>query len=91
MNKALIMPCGNNSTYCPRHIVETDEELQKVADLYNKIGWANWKNEEYSPEEIKCKGCITQIYCGYGLKECLKNVIFKNAMNALNFHVRKSI
>ena len=72
MNKTLIMPCGDNCAYCPRHTAETNEELQKAADLYNKLGWKNWKNEKYSSEEIKCLGCISHIYCGFGLKECLK-------------------
>ena len=66
--KELIMPCGDNCVDCPRYTTQTNEELQKVAELWFKIGWTE---KIVSPEEIKCFGCSSHKNCTYGLIDCL--------------------
>ena len=65
----LIMPCGDNCAACPRHTAQTEDELQKAAELWYKLGWS----DEIMPlERVKCIGCAGHYLCSYGLKECLQ-------------------
>jgi len=65
----LIMPCGDNCAYCPLHIAQTDEELQKVAELWYRIGMTS---RVMPIDDIRCHGCESRTGCTFGIKECLK-------------------
>jgi hypothetical protein len=65
----LIMPCGDNCSVCPRYTAQTGEELQKVAELWYRVGYAD---RIVSLDEIKCSGCSSRKSCGYGLIDCIK-------------------
>ncbi|MBQ8175678.1 MAG: DUF3795 domain-containing protein [Oscillospiraceae bacterium] len=61
--------CGDNCIYCPRYNARTDDELNRVAELWYKVGW---RNEVVSNDEIKCSGCSSHKQCTYQLVECTK-------------------
>ena len=86
MNEALIMPCGDNCEYCPRHTAQTNEELQKAAELWHRLGWTN---KILSLEEIKCKGCSSHKTCSFGLIECLNERNFQKCNECFEFPCEK--
>lgn len=65
----MIAPCGDDCSVCPKYTAQTSEELQKVAELWNKVGWTD---KILSLEKIKCYGCSNHKICSYGLLDCLK-------------------
>lgn len=65
----IITLCGDNCTYCPRYTAKTEEELNKVAELWYRIGWCN---TIVSAEQIKCFGCHSHKVCTYNLVDCVK-------------------
>ena len=68
----LIAPCGNNCVACPLYIANTDEDLQKAAELWHKLGWAD---SVLPINKIKCKGCSINAFkplCKFGIISCLK-------------------
>lgn len=67
--KELITLCGDNCVYCPRFNAVTEEERQRVAELWYRVGW---RDRIVSAEEIKCGGCSSHKQCTYGLVECTK-------------------
>lgn len=52
--------CGDNCLECPRYNTYTDEELNKVAKLWHKVGW---RDRVVSNEEIRCVGCSSDKQC----------------------------
>ena len=65
--KEKITLCGDNCIECPRFRAHSDEELQKVAELWYKVGW---RNTIVSHDEIRCNGCSSHKQCTYQLVEC---------------------
>ena len=65
----IITPCGDNCSVCPKYTAQTPEELQKVAELWYRVGW---RDKIVSPEEMKCSGCSSHKTCSYGLIDCIK-------------------
>jgi len=59
--------CGDNCIACPRYHACSDEELQKVAELWHRVGW---RDHIVSSEEMKCEGCSSYKQCTYQLVEC---------------------
>ena len=62
--------CGDNCNFCPRYNAKTEADLQKVAELWYRVGW---RDCVVSNEEIKCTGCLSHKKCTYELVECTKN------------------
>lgn len=67
--KEKITLCGDNCLECPRYLAQSDEELQKVAELWYRVGW---RDRHVSNEEIQCTGCSSHKQCTYQLVECTK-------------------
>ena len=69
----IITPCGDNCSICPRYTAQSPDELQKVAELWYRIGW---KDKIVHPEEIKCSGCSSHKLCTYNIIDCInrKNI-----------------
>ena len=67
--KFIITPCGDNCEFCPKYTARTTEELQRVAELWYKVGW---RDRVVPSEEVRCTGCSSHKSCSYGLIECLK-------------------
>lgn len=61
--------CGDNCLCCPRYLAKTEENLQKAAKLWYKVGW---RDRIVSNEEIKCTGCSSHKQCTYQLVDCIK-------------------
>lgn len=61
--------CGDNCLECPRYLAKSEEELQKVAELWHRVGW---RDKVVSNEEIRCDGCSSHKQCTYKLVECVK-------------------
>ena len=61
--------CGDNCLECPRYLAKTNRELEKVAELWFRIGW---REKIVSIDEIKCSGCSSHKQCTYHLVECTK-------------------
>jgi hypothetical protein len=64
----IISACGNDCKACPRHMPKTDDELQKTAELWFKIGY---RNRVVTNDEIKCYGCKTDNWCRYDIVHCV--------------------
>lgn len=62
--------CGDNCNFCPRYNAKTEADLQKVSELWYRVGW---RDCVVSNEEIKCTGCSSYKKCTYELVECTKN------------------
>ena len=62
--------CGDNCNFCPRYNAKTEADLQKVAELWYRVGL---RDCVVSNEEIKCTGCLSHKKCTYELVECTKN------------------
>lgn len=60
--------CGDNCLECPRYLAKTDEELEKVAELWYRVGWSS---NVLSNDEIKCSGCSSHKQCTYKLVDCI--------------------
>lgn len=67
--KEKITLCGDNCMECPRYLARSDEELEKVAELWYRVGW---RDRVVSNEEIRCTGCSSHKQCTYRLVECTK-------------------
>lgn len=62
--------CGDNCIYCPRYNAKSDDELEKVAEIWYRIGF---RDKIVSNDEIKCDGCSSHKKCTYNLVECTHN------------------
>lgn len=62
--------CGDDCLQCPRYLAKTNDELEKVAELWFRIGW---RDKIISIDEIKCSGCGSHKQCTYHLVECTKD------------------
>ena len=51
--------CGDNCTFCPRYNAKTEADLQKVAELWHRVGW---RDRIVSTEEIKCTGSHSELF-----------------------------
>ena len=56
--------CGDNCCKCPRYLAKTNGELEKVAELWFRIGW---RDRIVPIEEIRCTGCTSHKQCTYCL------------------------
>lgn len=61
--------CGDNCLKCPRYLARTDSELEKVSELWYRVGW---RDRIVPIEEIRCFGCTSHKQCTYHLVECIK-------------------
>lgn len=61
--------CGDDCSQCPRYLARSNHELEKVAELWYRIGW---RDKVISINEIKCSGCSSHKQCTYHLVECVK-------------------
>lgn len=61
--------CGDNCLECPRFLAQSNEELQRAAELWYRIGW---RDTVVSAAEIRCGGCSPHKKCTYNLVECTK-------------------
>lgn len=59
--------CGDNCIECPRYHAHSEEELQKVAELWYRAGW---RDTIVSSEEMRCTGCSSHKQCTYHLVSC---------------------
>ena len=66
-DSAHIAPCGDDCAKCPRFIAVTDEELQKLAELWYRVGW---RDSVVSADDMRCGGCTIGKRCSYGILEC---------------------
>lgn len=61
--------CGDDCSQCPRYLARSNYELEKIAELWFRIGW---RDKVISIDEIKCSGCSSHKQCTYHLVECIK-------------------
>lgn len=61
--------CGDDCCKCPRYLAKTNGELEKVAELWFRIGW---RDRIVPIEEIRCSGCSSHKRCTYRLVDCVK-------------------
>ena len=61
--------CGDNCCKCPRYLAKTNGDLEKVAELWFRIGW---RDRIVPIEEIRCTGCTSHKQCTYCLVDCVK-------------------
>lgn len=61
--------CGDNCLACPRYLARTNSELEKVAELWFRVGW---RDRIVPIDEIRCFGCTSHKHCTYHLVECIK-------------------
>lgn len=61
--------CGDDCCKCPRYLARTNGELEKVAELWFRIGW---RDRIVPIEEIRCSGCSSHKQCTYRLVDCVK-------------------
>lgn len=61
--------CGDNCLECPRYLAKTEEELNRVAELWYRVGW---RDRIMPADEISCTGCSSHKDCTYRLVECVK-------------------
>ena len=61
--------CGDDCLRCPRYLANTNDELEKVAELWLRVGWID---SITSIEKMKCLGCSSHKQCTYHLVECIK-------------------
>lgn len=66
--KDKITLCGDNCIYCPRYNAKTEEELNKVAELWYRVGM---RDRIMSADEMRCSGCTPNKVCGYNLIDCI--------------------
>lgn len=59
--------CGDNCLTCPRYLAQTEEQLQKAAELWHRVGW---RETVVPPAEMRCGGCTSHKVCTYRLVEC---------------------
>lgn len=78
--------CGDNCLYCPRYNAHSDEDLNKVAELWYRIGW---RESIVSNEEIQCIGCSSHKQCTYHLVECIKEHHVEKCNQCMEYPCRK--
>lgn len=61
--------CGDDCLCCPRYLAKTQEELEKVAELWYRVGW---RDRILPAQEMKCSGCSSHKQCSYHLVECIQ-------------------
>ncbi len=69
-NNEIIAFCGNRCDLCPRYKAtksENPEHLQRIAELWHKLGWRDYI---VSNQEISCYGCFPDIRCSHDLGDC---------------------
>lgn len=84
--KEKITLCGDNCMECPRYLAHSDEELEKVAELWYRVGW---RDRIVSNEEIRCTGCSSHKQCTYKLVECTKEHHVKKCSQCHEFPCKK--
>lgn len=71
--------CGDNCTYCPRHIATQSgsvQELNKVKELWVRLGL---REPDLSAQTMVCHGCLPENQCAYTeLRSCVATKSFKN-------------
>lgn len=73
--KEIIAACGNICNYCPRFLPKSDEELNRTAYLWYKIGY----RESIVPiSEIGCTGCKINNQCRYQIIQCVTDKKIEN-------------
>jgi hypothetical protein len=77
-----IAPCGNDCSVCPRYTAQSTEDLQKVAELWYKVGW---RDKIVCPEEIKCSGCSSHKSCSHGVIDCIREKCVQNCSQCSDF------
>ena len=65
--KERISLCSDDSCQCPRSLAQSEEDLNKTAELWYRAGF---RDRIFSAEEMKCGGCHSGKQCGYGLTDC---------------------
>lgn len=78
--------CGDNCIECPRYNAHNNDELQKVAELWYKVGW---RDKVVSNEEIACTGCSSHKECTYDLVNCTKMHNVQKCNQCLEFPCKK--
>lgn len=63
----IISACGNDCSACPRCMPKKDDELQKTAELWFKLGY---RDHVVTNDEIKCFGCKPDNWCRYNIIKC---------------------
>lgn len=64
---SILAACGNDCSFCPRHLPKTEGELRRTAELWKKIGY---RDQVISNEEIACAGCKSTNWCRYEVVSC---------------------
>lgn len=78
--------CGDDCLQCPRYLAKTEEELDKVAALWYKIGWSD---QLLSHDEIQCTGCTSHKVCTYHLVDCTKEHYVEKCNQCVQFPCKK--
>lgn len=67
--------CGDNCSACPRYLARDNDELERVARLWVRLGW---RDEVETPAALRCEGCSPagtncgrDGRCTFGLWECV--------------------
>ncbi len=78
--------CGDDCCKCPRYLARTNGELEKVAELWFRIGW---RDRIVPIEEIRCSGCSSHKQCTYRLVDCVKENHVEKCSQCPRFPCRK--
>ena len=78
--------CGDNCLECPRYLAKTEQELEKTAELWYRIGW---RDRIVSSKEIRCQGCSSHKQCTYHLVECTKEHNVEKCNQCVQFPCEK--
>ena len=84
--KSIIGACGDNCSLCPRYTARTKEELNKVAELWYKVGW---RKKVVSEDEINCNGCDVSNNCRYEVNKCVKEKNIRNCGQCKEYKCEK--
>ncbi|MGI5957900.1 MAG: DUF3795 domain-containing protein [Massiliimalia sp.] len=78
--------CGDDCLKCPRYLAKTEDELEKTAELWFRIGW---RDSIVSNEEIQCSGCSSHKQCTYHLVECIRENHVEKCNQCIQFPCSK--
>lgn len=82
----VIACCGNNCAACPRYYLNSPEEIQNGAKLWQKLGL---EKELLSLEDARCYGCLFHKECRYQLTDCIKSRGFQSCEECLIYPCEK--
>ena len=57
--------CGDNCTYCPRHIATQKGDYQSLADVKELWVRLGFRDPRFPVQDMECSGCKPENHCAY--------------------------